>query len=56
MDETFTSKTYGLTTDDMWAFFAGPAFLPWGRMEILELGRRNYVTEGCSTGLMSERI
>ena len=20
MDETFTSKTYGLTTDDMWAF------------------------------------
>ena len=28
----FTSKTYGLTTDDMWAFFAGPAFLPWGRM------------------------
>ena len=28
----FTSKTYGLTNDDMWAFFAGPAFLPWGRM------------------------
>ena len=31
MDETFYVKTYGLTTDDMWAFFAGPAFLPWGK-------------------------
>jgi alpha-N-acetylglucosaminidase len=24
--------TFGLTTDEIWAYFSGPAFLPWNRM------------------------